>query len=459
MGGELRSHERPAAGGAGEPSHVAVEIEALGRGQASAEEGKRLVRHLLAGCASCSRLLGERLSLAGGQDAPPAEVEVDGLDEVIDRALGGVRDLPRRIGLERWGAERLVDELAALPPAHARMRLRSSRRFWRRAVCEALLVRSAAARHDDPAETLRWAEDAVAVAERMEGPAAVDLRARASMELGNARRIANDLAGAERAFGEARRWVEATGRSPDLRASFLFLLASLRHHQRRHREALDLVRRSRNAYRRLGDTVGAAQALLKEGAFHTNSGDVEKGLQAAWSGLCLLGPEADLELLLPGIHNLVCLLADHGAEATAVELMRTARPIYARTAGELDLARLDWVRGRLLTRLGELGEAEQVLDEVRQRFAAAELPYEVALVSLDLAEIFAREGRTQALSQLVGTMLPIFRRLAVAPEVLATLALLHRSVVGEVERLDLIRRLATRLASPGAGRCSPLASA
>ena len=140
----------------------------------------------------------------------------------------------------------------------------------------------------------------------------------------------------------------------------------------------------------------------------------------------------------------------------AASLMELARPIYQACAGEIDLVRLDWSRARLEIQLGHLDEATWELESVRERFAALDLPYDVALASLDLAYVYDRQGRTAELRELAADMLPVFRGLGIARETLAALTLLRRAEARDAQTAGLIRGLAEAMAGQRTGRAQPL---
>ncbi|HYH45978.1 MAG TPA: hypothetical protein VEG34_09845, partial [Thermoanaerobaculia bacterium] len=83
--------------------------------------------------------------------------------------------------------------------------------------------------------------------------------------------------------------------------------------------------------------------------------------------------------------------------------------------------------------LGDEAAAEQVYREVQKEFLRLGLAYDAALVSLDLALLYSRQGRNEDLRQLSAEILPVFEARDVHREALATLLLFRRAV--EEERL------------------------
>ncbi|MGH7341978.1 MAG: hypothetical protein ACREKH_15920 [Candidatus Rokuibacteriota bacterium] len=416
--------------------HPRREARRLGAGQADAEEARRAVRHLLAGCPSCGLAM---------QRGWRADHRRSGSEKVVlDRAVARSEELAALVGRESAAAATLVAELKRHPQPRALTLINNSPRFRRRAVCEVLIAASVSARHDSPAETFRFAELAVAVADQLTDREATEVQAAAWAELGNARRLMVDLAGAEAALERALGLAEEAA-VPQLEAECLLTLGVLRVDQRRFAQALRLYRRAKHLYEGLCDRSGVARCLFQIGKAHGDAGDPAAGLHSIWAGLRMLGPDSDPELVFLPVHNLVLLIEEAGGSRAAAGLLEAARPLYEAYAGEVDLARLDWLRARIQIGLGMLDDAGFLLESLRQRFAEHDLSYDAALVSLDLATVYARQRRTFELRVLLGQAIPIFQNLGVTRETLAGIALLRQTAVRSGRALELIRQLAQEL--------------
>jgi hypothetical protein len=66
-----------------------------------------------------------------------------------------------------------------------------------------------------------------------------------------------------------------------------------------------------------------------------------------------------------------------------------------------------------------------------QSLLAEETPYEVALVSLDLAALYAQQGRTEEMKRLAAGMMPVFSSLQIHREALAALTFWKQAVEAE----------------------------
>ena len=209
--------------------------------------------------------------------------------------------------------------------------------------------------------------------------------------------------------------------------------------------------------RSVHDLDGVARGRLQIANVHAVMGDVESAIEWTWTSLQGLGTGVPLRALFLPVHSLMHWLAEAGHHGLAAELMDTAHPIYEACAGEVDLARFDWVRARLEIQLNRLDEAAWALEDLRDQFVGLGLTFDVALASLDLAFVYARQGRTTELQELAAELLPIFRSLGIARESLATLTLLRRAEARHAGTAGLIRGLAEAVAAHRGERAQPLA--
>ncbi|MEM7479528.1 MAG: hypothetical protein AAF481_00020 [Acidobacteriota bacterium] len=420
--------------------HPTEAIDQMIAGDSTGEQRRLAVRHLLRGCPQCASRTANALRVASQE--PPTEQD---LDSLFDRLVKGSSGMVERVEQEVRAAHRLLDDLDSLPAGRRTMVIRSSPRYHNRAVYQLLLERSVEMRRQDAATTLQLAELALIVAYELDDLDFADLKARALLEVANAHRISNDMRSAEKAFGLASQLIELEVADPRLGAQFAYLLASLRSQQQRKQEALELLAEAERLFRRLGDQPAAAQCLFKRSIICSD--EVEVSLAAAWEGLRLLGPEAAFEDLLPGIHNLIDSVVQSGNCEAAQRMIRTALPVYRVGGRELDLFRLEWNEARIERQLGNLEASEQLFLSLQERFADRDLPHDVALVSLDLAEIYAHQGRTSDLQELAAEMAIVFQSLDVVPETLASLAMLQQAVARDAQTLSRIRQLADQVDS------------
>lgn len=315
-------------------------------------------------------------------------------------------------------------------------------------LCESLIARSQACRYDAPERMVLLAERAVSVAEELDpmeyGPElTADLRARALAELANAYRVADDYESAERAMRSAAEWSARGTRDPLLLARIMDLTASLRGGQRRMTEALALLDSVFAIYASHGDRHNAGRALISKGVFVGSSSDAEQAVALLSSGLAMIQPAADPKLVLSVVHNLVGFLADCRQFRQAQRLLRLSRRVYFAEGDHVNLTKLRWLEGRIEAGLGRLDAAEEDFLHVRQDLQQTGLDYQAALVSLDLATVWLRQGKVAETRSLVEELVATFRARRIAREALAALLLLKESFETEAgTQLELLRAVA-----------------
>jgi tetratricopeptide (TPR) repeat protein len=158
------------------------------------------------------------------------------------------------------------------------------------------------------------------------------------------------------------------------------------------------------------------------------------------------------------VHNIAYALTELGRFREAGALLLQNRERYERHAGPVDLLKRAWVEGTIHAGLGDLEAAERCLLEARAGFKAAGARYNHALVSLDLAAVWLRRGRTLLARQLVEDAAAVFRQLGIAREALAAVLVLQRAFeldVASVALLDPVATYLRRLARDPSVRCEP----
>ncbi len=418
-------------------------------GELSPRQAAPLVSHLIRGCEQCRREMTPLASvvLSAGRDVPLPSSDESLYDFPLFKAFAKAR----RYALTAEGENAEVHRspiLKAVPaPEIVSMETRAA---LDRARCEALLERCRALRFSDPETMVLTAGLAVNLAERFEITAAgdkalVDLQARAWAELGNARRVADDLIGAEAALGHA---LERAGRGtgdPLLLAHLMDLTASLYTDQRRLDDARQLLDLAFAIYLREGDKHSAGRALISKGMASSYAFDVEEVLHPLVQGLFLLDPTREPKLLLVGVHNLIWYLLESGRTAQAQLLFEQSQPLYARYTERLDRTKVLWLEGRIAAAQREDEQAEQRFHEARTRFAAAGLLYDMALVAIDLAALWLRAGRTREIRALVQETITVFRQRGIGREAISMLIVLREALRKDQLTEALLHRTASEL--------------
>jgi len=393
------------------------------------------------GCPSCSGLL----ALHG--IPAPAEVPEEAYDEVVARAvarasataregIGAVAILTSLLAGERSWSDLSTPEIASL---RGLPRVR------------ALLEAGRSLRHHDPQATLRFAKLARYAADRLSlkdfgAQAVADVRALAWAELGNAYRICDDLPRASRAMNRAVHWSRRGSQSDLLLARTADLLASLLGAQGRFPEACQLLLLVYRAHEQNGRPHLAGRALFSAGNMAGQDGFQGTSLLLMRRGLDLLDHERDPVLVSQLLLAMIISLTELGRFRSARRLLWRCRHLFTESGNELDLVRLRWLEGRIYAGLSDYPRAELAFQETRAGFAKHEQVYSAALAGLDLAALWARQGRFAEVQALAQEMIATFRALRIAREAIVTLLILQKACInGSGQLLEIIEMVVTFL--------------
>jgi tetratricopeptide (TPR) repeat protein len=405
----------------------------LATGRIEVEEIQQLlIPHLIGVCAGCREIYSELQRL---------KKEVGHWDEMV-------------AVLEGLDAPDLLQRLQPLPYDQQLRQVEEDGELQTWALCRLLLRKSLEATFHRPDLAVQLAFLAVKIAVHL-GDAydrdwVMDLRALAFAYLGNARRVVNELQSANDAFFEARSHLRRSGTgNPRVEAEIFDLEASLRDSERRFDEALGLLEKVVATFTsedpEVRDLHLAGQALVKKARTLEQMGDVEQAITVLREGAPLVDEKRDPRLVLCLKHNLVLFLSSAGKSQEAAALLPEVKDLAMRLGNDLDLVRLRWTEGRVTFGLGLRGPAEQAFKEVQRDFLERDLGYDAALVSLDLAILYAHEGCVPELKQLALDILPVFSSREVHREAMAALLLFQHACQEERLTVELARQLASLL--------------
>lgn len=410
------------------------------------DDQKGMLAHL-AGCDVCKRRLeGMERRSAGKLLSWPG----DPYGEALDRSLSEVDAHGRLLAQERAQAPALFVELSQHSMEQKDLLLRNDPRFRTWGLYDLLVERSYATAIQDSALAEELGLLALRLSDRLDPEVydsglIEDYRGRAWAYVGNARRVRSDLRGAEEAFGQAEAHLRQGTQDTTEKAILMDLKASLRRAQRQFDEAVHLLRRAVSIFLQLGHRHRAGGALVKLSTVHYFAGRIEEAIPLLYQALELIDPEEEPRLLLAARHNLIDDLAEIGRPLEAQRLYRDTRQLYREFPEAWAQNRRKWVRGKIARGLGQLRMAESLFRAARDGFVAEGIPYDTALVSLDLALLYAQQERTKDLERLAREMVPIFSSLQIHREALAALALLKKAIEAEQADLELVTGVAAFL--------------
>lgn len=260
------------------------------------------------------------------------------------------------------------------------------------AFSELLAHASADAASDSAALALELAQEALDVAERMPGDEARRSRSRGYARgfLGNAQRVQGDLDAAMRSFILSdEEWTAGAGCAGDLldEARLLHLKASLRTVQRRLPEALTLLDQALA----IGGPEMKGRILINKAKVLEEQDELNTAIATLEEAEPHVDSEREPRLWLCARHNRLWCLSTAGRHAEAEELLPEVKRLCRK---ELDRVRLRWAEGRIAAGLGRVQQGIDLLTEVRAEFVSRKIWYDAALVTLELAVVFLRQGRT-----------------------------------------------------------------
>jgi hypothetical protein len=174
--------------------------------------------------------------------------------------------------------------------------------------------------------------------------------------------------------------------------------------------------------------------MVSKGVFLGYGGWPEEAIRVIRKGLGLLDWDAEPRLVLMARHNLAWFLNECGRSEEALRLLHRIRHTYLAFDDSWTRLRLAWLSGRIAAGLGRAAEAEEGLTEVRRRLLAAGRGYDAALVTLDLANLFLKEGRSGEVKRLAAEMVTLFLAKDIHRQAGAALAVFQQAA--ELERLS-----------------------
>lgn len=417
------------------------------------KDRRRIVQHL-ARCSVCMERF-EALFLRwakekGFETRVAVEPDEDEYGPMLDRMEALARRQGEVLEKERREAPALFLELMALPSEQWSGLVESAEQFRTWGLLELMLERSLEVAATDPVGAERLALATLRLADLLD--AAVygvdlleDIRARVWAHVGNARRIRSDLAGAEEAFAES--WSHLARGTGDLleEAIHLDLRSSLLRARRRFGEAADVLQRAISIFQDLGERHRAGTSLVKMATVHRHAGEPAAAIPLLHKAASLIDAEREPRLLLCARHNLILYTAEVGKYREAQDLYRDSRSLYRDFPDAWVQIRRKWVRGKISRGLGQPAVAESLFLAARQGFLAEGMSYDTALISLELATLYAEQGRTADLKVLAEEMLPIFASLQIHREALAALAYLRQAMEAERATVELVTKVAAYL--------------
>jgi tetratricopeptide (TPR) repeat protein len=419
-------------------------IERFLKAELDREETRRIVRHLLARCRVCTAAVGAADNLMHGEETEPAATAPGLYDEVFARILSSSEQAEMRLAREKVRASGQWSLLERQPQARRLVMIRNDRRLQSWGLYERLLEECRQVGRKDPAEAANLAELALAVVDHLD-PAAfgterlADFRSAAFVALGNARRLAKDFSGARAAFQDAWEALEHGTDEPSDEAHLVSLEASLLCDLGDFEGAMQLLERALVLYREGGDLHFQGRTLLQQ-AMAVGYLDPGKGVELVEEALVLIDAVREPRLELCARHNLSWLLNDSGQVREAMAMLETSRSLYAQFADAWTRILLHWLEGRINRSLGDLPEAESTFERLWQKLHERGVQHELTLLTIDLVEVYALQGKFEEAIGLVEAFYPLLEEWGMHAEGLAFWRLLRDSLAARTVEAGVFRK-------------------
>lgn len=414
--------------------------------------------HLFELCPHCRRVfeawrqeLGEGVAEDSLVQYDPAfdrlEAELRGdPDEVTTTGRGGRTEPASETG-PAVARERIV-ELLALPSRDRLERVRREpERFGGPALADLLLEEARDHLPGRPRDAYTVAGLARAVLQHgSPSPGAGELYARALAHQANAIRIQGELRRADELFEVARFLLKSQGGGDRLtRAEIDSFEGSLRRAQRRLKDAEALLTRAVMAYAMEGHSLLAAKNLVTLGTVYRENHDLQRAIETTRQALDLLSEPAEPQLVLYAVQNLAVFCHEAGLNEDARGILREHSELYRHYEDPLTRLRRLWLEAHLAQEEGDAEEAEAGYEAACNGFLAQGIGYDAALASLDLALLYAEQGRTAELKRVAEEIVPVFESQDVHREAATALMLFQDAVRTEQVTLRYLVELSRYL--------------
>ena len=181
---------------------------------------------------------------------------------------------------------------------------------------------------------------------------------------------------------------------------------------------------------------------LFRGITHYESGNSSLSALDLSKALSHIDIKQSKRIYYAAVHNLAVALTSCSAEALDSALLRLkkARRRIRFRGRHMAKFKLRWLEGKICIRFGSTRQGERYLWAAREGLEECRAPYEMALVSIEIGELWLREGRAAAdIYMLALETYRIFEGLSADEEALAALILWRDTAHREALTHKLLR--------------------
>lgn len=293
-------------------------------------------------------------------------------------------------------AHAAASEVLALPVDERLDRLRTDRACQTVEFAELLIGLARERRFDAPREELRLARLALAAfaadRDRARDDGWATAHALAWAEVGNALRIGGELRTAAAAFHHARTAMRGST-DPAAEVDLLKLEASFLSYRREFARADRLLRRAERMQRHNATPEALARIWIGMADAASRSADFKRAISLLDLSLRFVDSRRSPHFVLGCVHNLAACLIEAGDWNGGLDLIERSRPAYEQFGDPRLQGRRIWVEAQARCRGGQTDRGELLLATARHRFVELACPYEITLISLELAMLYLHTGR------------------------------------------------------------------
>jgi len=431
----------------GDDRHLSVELlRAIDRGEGHPSDLAAVaLAHLFELCPACRAAFETWRQELGEGTAGPLLAEYDA---PFERCRAAVAGKVTAVDAEQATARERARELMALRADERGERVREEpARYAGPALAALLLDESRRCLPGEPRDAHAIACLAQAVLQHANPtPYVSELYARALAHQANVLRIQGELRLADHQFQAARFLLKTQGGGePLLVAELDHMEGALRRAQRRFSEAESLMVHALASYRAEGQMLEASQVLLSLGAVHQYNGDLNRAVEAVKEADTLVSQLDEPRLTWIVRHNLAWWHYEAGEPEKARQIFTANQELYDRFPDPFTQLRRLWLQARLAKAEGSFESAESIYRAAQEGFLREGIGYNAALVALDLAALFAEQGRTGELKRLAEEIVPVFEAQDIHREAAAALLLFQDAVRTEQVTLRYLIELSRYL--------------
>ncbi len=333
--------------------------------------------------------------------------------------------------------------------------LLEAEKFWKLDVFSLFLEKCDEEIFDDCSAGLRLAKFAPPFADKIitydSTLNAPTLHVRAYCRLGSAYRAVGDYAAAHRTYDLAL----AEQNLPPVEAADLYRrLAYLRLYQGNGDEAARLIEDAIRIQRLESDLIDRhelGRCLVARATIQREAGNLGASILDLTAALNHLEVNRGPRPYFAAVHNLAVDLVNGGSPdqlATAVQWLSVARKklrwFKKRHYGKY---KLKWLQGIIQARFGATAQAELSYKASRRGLIEMVAPYEVAMISLDLAALYLPQGRLGELRELASETWKLCSGLSLQKQAISALQLWHDAVEQRQLTLELLTSTRTTVAA------------